>query len=42
MNGEPTDEYVTIEDFVGIKSRKQLTRFLDSIQTRDGEGNELD
>ncbi len=42
VNGEPTDEYVTIEDFVGIKSRKQLTRFLDSIQTRDGEGNELD
>lgn len=34
VNGKPTDEYVTIEDFVGIKNLKALKRFLDQIQTR--------
>ena len=42
VDGEPTDEYVTVEDFVGIKSRKQLIQFLDTIQTKDGDGNDLD
>ena len=42
VDGEPTDEYVTVEDFVGIKNRRQLIQFLDTIQTKDGEGNDLD
>ncbi len=42
VEGEPTDEYVTIEDFLEAKNNTQLKRLLDTFQTRDGEGDELD
>ena len=39
-NGVVTDEYVTIDDFLEIKTNQQLGDFLDYIQTRDPEETE--
>lgn len=37
INGVPTNEYITIEDFVGFDTQKKVEAFLNYSQTRDPE-----